>query len=192
MGYRPEYIQVIKVKKPAVARHVVAEVKKLNPPGRFLKREESSKQWYVVSDKNAAEKASQALREKTSKEKNLTGRFMKQDDKTGKWIIIDCDDNKNPEKEKSSYNEDFVTSHKKEDCTQESSSTSVTKIDLRGIMPATVSANSNLLSSLPKIPPYCPSLPKLGNMKIQNENHYSNLARHYLKQKSINEKPALA
>ena len=87
--YRPEYAQVIKVKKPDVARLVVAEVKNSTPPGRFLKREENSGRWYVVSDRNATEKTSQALREKNIKEKKATGRFIERNEKTGKWSIVE-------------------------------------------------------------------------------------------------------
>ena len=87
--HRPEYAQTIKVKKPDVARLVVAEVKKSSPPGRFLKREEKSGRWYVVNYRSATEKTSQALREKNYKENKVNGRFIERNEKTGKWSIVE-------------------------------------------------------------------------------------------------------
>lgn len=40
-----------------------------DPPGRFLKKDEKTGKWVDVGDKKAAEKTSQALREKTGDEK---------------------------------------------------------------------------------------------------------------------------
>lgn len=40
-----------------------------DPPGRFIKKNEQTGLWEELSDKKAAEKTSQALREKTSEEK---------------------------------------------------------------------------------------------------------------------------
>lgn len=56
-----------KVVKPRVARHVVKLIRNGNPPGRFLKKRVGY--WFDVGDRHAAEKTSQALREKTQDEK---------------------------------------------------------------------------------------------------------------------------
>lgn len=39
-----------------------------DPPGRFLKKDKKTGLWYNIGDKRAAEKTSQALREKTKEE----------------------------------------------------------------------------------------------------------------------------
>ena len=41
-----------------------------DPPGRFLKKDEKAGKWFDVGDKKAAEKASQALQEKTPEERS--------------------------------------------------------------------------------------------------------------------------
>lgn len=72
--HRMRYLAAPKQKKPDVARQVVREWRKLDPPGRFLARRDQlrgpssilkSVQWYEVGDKKAREKASQCLRERT-------------------------------------------------------------------------------------------------------------------------------
>jgi len=42
---------------------IVDEVKDRNPPGRFLKQDKDSKQWYDIGEKKALDKTRQALRE---------------------------------------------------------------------------------------------------------------------------------
>lgn len=69
--HRPDYMRAPKVQKPAVARLIVSAIRSANPPGRFLKKDFETGLWYDIGDKSAAEKASQALREKTAEEKNL-------------------------------------------------------------------------------------------------------------------------
>ncbi len=63
--HRPDYVAATKIRKPDVARRIVRAIRTANPPGRFLKKGEDGR-WVDVGDKKAAEKASQALREKGS------------------------------------------------------------------------------------------------------------------------------
>lgn len=42
-----------------------------DPPARFLRKDEKTGKWYDIGDKKAAEKASQALREKTPEERDI-------------------------------------------------------------------------------------------------------------------------
>ncbi|KAL3817551.1 hypothetical protein ACHAXA_010570 [Cyclostephanos tholiformis] len=62
--HRQDYIQAHKTEKPNVARRIVKAIRTGLNPGRFLRKGEDGK-WHQVSDKQAAWKASQALREKT-------------------------------------------------------------------------------------------------------------------------------
>lgn len=55
--------------KPAVARKIVKAIRQGFPPGRFLKKSETDGMYYDVGDRNAAEKTSQGLRERTNAEK---------------------------------------------------------------------------------------------------------------------------
>lgn len=61
--HRPDYIAAPKVRKPDVARKIVRAIRMANPPGRFLKKDDNG-MWIDIGDKKAAEKCSQALREK--------------------------------------------------------------------------------------------------------------------------------
>ena len=61
--HRPDYVAATKIRKPDVARKIVRAIRMANPPGRFLRKGDDGK-WIDVGDKKAAEKASQALREK--------------------------------------------------------------------------------------------------------------------------------
>ena len=67
-----------KFSKLAVTRRLVRAIRIANPPGRFL-RKNNDNHWVDIGDKKAAEKASQALREKgpearkESHEMNETG-----------------------------------------------------------------------------------------------------------------------
>jgi hypothetical protein len=58
----------LQIQKPSVARVIVRAIRNGEPPGRFLKKDEKSGKWLDVGDKKAAEKTSQALREKTGDE----------------------------------------------------------------------------------------------------------------------------
>jgi hypothetical protein len=50
---------------------IVKALRNSDPPGRFLRKDEKTGKWYDIGDKKAAEKASQALREKTPEERDL-------------------------------------------------------------------------------------------------------------------------
>ena len=73
--HKLRYVACCKVDKPKIARELVAYWRKLDPPGRFLDRNEPQKkgdssnpadsEWHEIGDKKAQEKASQCLRERT-------------------------------------------------------------------------------------------------------------------------------
>ena len=67
--HRPDYIRAVKMDKPAVARKIVKAIRQGNPPGRFMKKSETDGMYYDVGDRNASEKTSQGLRERTNAEK---------------------------------------------------------------------------------------------------------------------------
>ncbi|KAL3923878.1 MAG: hypothetical protein SGILL_001388 [Bacillariaceae sp.] len=67
--HRPDYVRAPKVQKPSVARVIVRAIRNGDPPGRFLRKDEKTGKWIDIGDKKAAEKTSQALREKTTDEK---------------------------------------------------------------------------------------------------------------------------
>jgi len=82
--HKEDYMKAIKIVKPRVARRIIKIIRNGDPPGRFLKKS-SNNLWYDVGDRNAAEKASQALREKSQDEKKETkakakARYKKKDD----------------------------------------------------------------------------------------------------------------
>lgn len=60
--HRQDYMDAPKIKKPDVARLIVKTIRA--DAGRFLKKDVKTGKWYEINDKKAAEKASQALREK--------------------------------------------------------------------------------------------------------------------------------
>ena len=68
--HRPDYVRAPKIQKPSVARVIVRAIRNGDPPGRFLKKDEKTGRWYEIGDKKAAEKTSQALREKTNDERD--------------------------------------------------------------------------------------------------------------------------
>lgn len=57
------------MQKPSVARVIVRAIRNGDPPGRFLRKDDATNKWVDVGDKKAAEKTSQALREKPSDKK---------------------------------------------------------------------------------------------------------------------------
>lgn len=71
--HRPDYVRAPKIQKPSVARVIVRAIRNGDPPGRFLRKDEKTGKWVDVGDKKAAEKTSQALREKTGEDKNQEG-----------------------------------------------------------------------------------------------------------------------
>ena len=67
--HRPDYVRAPKIQKPSVARVIVRAIRNGDPPGRFLRKDDKSGKWIDIGDKKAAEKTSQALREKTNEER---------------------------------------------------------------------------------------------------------------------------
>ena len=67
--HRPDYVRAPKIQKPSVARVIVRAIRNGDPPGRFLKKDSANGKWFDIGDKKAAEKTSQALREKSDEEK---------------------------------------------------------------------------------------------------------------------------
>jgi len=67
--HRPDYVRAPKIQKPSVARVIVRAIRNGDPPGRFLKKDATTSKWIDIGDKKAAEKTSQALREKSDEEK---------------------------------------------------------------------------------------------------------------------------
>jgi len=58
------YLRASKRDKASVARHIVDTIRKLSPPGRFLKKgPDKTDMWTEIGDRKAREKTSQALRE---------------------------------------------------------------------------------------------------------------------------------
>lgn len=70
--HRPDYVRAPKIQKPSVARVIVRAIRNGDPPGRFLRKDDITGKWIDIGDKKAAEKTSQALREKTGDEKGMT------------------------------------------------------------------------------------------------------------------------
>lgn len=66
--HRPDYVRAPKIQKPSVARVIVRAIRNGDPPGRFLRKDKKTGFWIDIGDKRAAEKTSQALREKTKEE----------------------------------------------------------------------------------------------------------------------------
>ena len=64
------YLNSKRLDKPLVAMDIIKEWRALDPPGRFLKQDEVTKLWNDVGDKKAREKTSQALREKSGKDRD--------------------------------------------------------------------------------------------------------------------------
>ena len=60
-----QYAQCKTSEKDAIAKEVYQSIKKLNPPGRFLKKADDGK-YYASNDKDALTKIKQALRENSN------------------------------------------------------------------------------------------------------------------------------
>lgn len=59
-----DYVRASRHEKAYIARDIVGIMKKLDPPGRFLKKDpKDPNKWIEIDDKQARQKASQALRE---------------------------------------------------------------------------------------------------------------------------------
>lgn len=72
--HRPDYVRAPKIQKPSVARVIVRAIRNGDPPGRFLRKDEKTGKWIDIGDKKAAEKTSQALREKSNEERDKNRR----------------------------------------------------------------------------------------------------------------------
>jgi hypothetical protein len=70
--HRPDYVRAPKIQKPSVARVIVRAIRNGDPPGRFLRKDERTGRWVDIGDKKAAEKTSQALREKINDDRETT------------------------------------------------------------------------------------------------------------------------
>jgi hypothetical protein len=68
--HRPDYVRAPKIQKPSVARVIVRAIRNGDPPGRFVRKDDKTGKWVDIGDKKAAEKTSQALREKTNEERD--------------------------------------------------------------------------------------------------------------------------
>ena len=63
--HKTAYTQTTKINdKDAISKHIYQSIKKLNPPGRFLKRGDGEK-YHISIQKDALTKIKQALRENT-------------------------------------------------------------------------------------------------------------------------------
>ena len=58
-----EYVKCPKPQKGKFSKLIYDEIKARNPPGRFLKQDNSTKLWYDIGEKKALDKTRQALRE---------------------------------------------------------------------------------------------------------------------------------
>eukprot|EP00429_Kryptoperidinium_foliaceum_P061729 CAMPEP_0176099036 /NCGR_PEP_ID=MMETSP0120_2-20121206/49663_1 /TAXON_ID=160619 /ORGANISM="Kryptoperidinium foliaceum, Strain CCMP 1326" /LENGTH=628 /DNA_ID=CAMNT_0017433059 /DNA_START=312 /DNA_END=2195 /DNA_ORIENTATION=+ len=90
--HKMRYIDASKVDKPKVARDVVEIWRKLDPPGRFLTRQDDTRKgpgsirdknvvWVEVDEKEARKKASQCLRERTEDIKPYLAKLRDEQDK---------------------------------------------------------------------------------------------------------------
>lgn len=61
--HKVAYVACPKSMKGTFAEMIVEEIKRLNPPGRFLKQDDTTKLWYDIGEKKALDKTRQALRE---------------------------------------------------------------------------------------------------------------------------------
>ena len=97
--YQEKYLKAKKKEKPNVASHIVETIRKLRPPGRFLKKDKITGYWLDIGDTRAKEKTSQALREGAPLiRKNQSQKDNKDNEAGDKNIFF------SPEKETSSNN----------------------------------------------------------------------------------------
>jgi hypothetical protein len=61
--HKVQYVAAAKCMKPKFAEMILDEIKLWNPPGRFLRQDDTTKLWYDIGDKKALDKTRQALRE---------------------------------------------------------------------------------------------------------------------------------
>lgn len=81
------YVACPKPQKGHFSRLIYDEIKKRNPPGRFLKQNPTTKQWHDIGEKKALDKTRQALREGAPEiQKELTS-----DETPGEFIAPSTD-----------------------------------------------------------------------------------------------------
>jgi hypothetical protein len=61
--YKTEYVKCPKPQKGKFSRIIVHEIRAMDPPGRFLKQNPSTKLWHDIGEKKSLDKTRQALRE---------------------------------------------------------------------------------------------------------------------------------
>jgi hypothetical protein len=86
--HRPDYVRAPKIQKPSVARVIVRAIRNGEPPGRFLRKDERLGKWVDIGDKKAAEKTSQALREKINEEREASGAKSMLDSPLGGGVLL--------------------------------------------------------------------------------------------------------
>lgn len=94
--YKLAYVACPKPQKGKFSKMIVDEIRALNPPGRFLKQDPTTKLWYDIGEKKSLDKTRQALREgapEIMKEISSTN-----DDESG---AEDSDERVSPQKSKS-------------------------------------------------------------------------------------------
>lgn len=80
-AHRAEYKKARRSFKLPITKRIVDLINNLNPPGRFLVRDENN-EWKEYTHEHAMLKTSQALREGSSKSEKLLSQSMKQDSHT--------------------------------------------------------------------------------------------------------------
>eukprot|EP00594_Rhizosolenia_setigera_P000556 CAMPEP_0178943728 /NCGR_PEP_ID=MMETSP0789-20121207/2749_1 /TAXON_ID=3005 /ORGANISM="Rhizosolenia setigera, Strain CCMP 1694" /LENGTH=696 /DNA_ID=CAMNT_0020623357 /DNA_START=132 /DNA_END=2222 /DNA_ORIENTATION=+ len=88
-----DYVNSKRLDKPLVALEIIRDWRAQDPPGRFLKQDESTGLWHDVGDRKSREKTSQALREKGPSTKNKEQNKVDHDDsmRKGKVSFMDHD-----------------------------------------------------------------------------------------------------
>lgn len=61
--HKVAYVACPKPQKGKFSQMIVDEIKRRNPPGRFLKQDPKTKLWYDIGEKKSLDKTRQALRE---------------------------------------------------------------------------------------------------------------------------------
>jgi hypothetical protein len=97
--HKVAYVACPKPKKGKFSRVIYNEIRRMNPPGRFLKQDPQTKLWYDIGEKKALDKTRQALREGAPDiMKVLTGEdededgeeFYDEDDTDEKKVRVTC------------------------------------------------------------------------------------------------------
>lgn len=72
--HKVAYVACPKPQKGKFSQLIIDEIKRQNPPGRFLKQDFKTKLWFDIGEKKALDKTRQALREGAPEiQKELTG-----------------------------------------------------------------------------------------------------------------------